>query len=591
MADAFERVCSELENQTGYRPRGGNNQRKGICPAHSDDKPSLSIRNDQKVGLVGVTCFAGCTFEQIVEALGLEPRDFRNNTNGHRVPTRRTPGAHQAPTDSRGGLGKELARYPYTDEAGNVLYYNVRFEPKDFRMAGPDGKVKRLPPGLVRVPYNLPKVLAAVAAGQTVYWVEGEKDVATLAGLDRVATTSAGGANSPVDPVWATYFNGADVVVVADRDKPGRDYARSVSRLLVNQANRVRLAEPAVPQPKSDVTDHLAAGYGLDQLDWQSMRSIRRVRWSVAEILATKPEPLRWVLPGVIPEGLTLLVGAPKAGKSWFNMNLMVALATGRPQEVFAWGQTIEPSPNLYLALEDPHRRVHDRLHKIIRGLDFPARQAGEIWLDLPPITEGGRDEIERWLERNPSCRAIMVDVLAKVRTAPESGGGLYQADYEAVGVLKDIADDYGIGVVVTHHDRKRTDEDFLNMVSGTKGITGAADTILYLKRERGSDDGTLQCESRDVEECTYVVQFVREQGRWHIIERKDPGSDTSAPEMSVIDQISQVILTRGETTQGDLAEILKIELQVVKRMCAQGESKGYLAQTVSGLWYVPKEV
>lgn len=588
MADAFERVCSELETQTGYRPRGGNTHRKGICPAHSDDKPSLSIRNDTRAGLVGVTCFAGCTFEQIAEALDLHSSDFRNNTNGH-TPTKRPSGAHPM-SAGNGHLGKELARYPYTDEAGNVLYYNIRFEPKDFRMAGPDGKTGRLAPGLVRVPYNLPKVLAAVAEGRTVYWVEGEKDVATLAALDRVATTSAGGANSPIDPLWATYFSGADVVVVADRDKPGRDYARSVSRILVNQANRVRLAEPAVPQLKSDVTDHLAAGYSLDQLDWQSMRSIRRVRWSVAELLSTKPEPLRWVLPGVIPEGLTLLVGAPKAGKSWFNMNLMVALATGRPQEVFGWGQTIEPSPNLYLALEDPHRRVHDRLNKVIRGLDFPAHTAGDIWLDLPSIADG-RAEIERWIEAHPTCRVVLVDVLAKVRTAPESGGGLYQADYEAVGVLKDIADTYGIGVVVTHHDRKRTDDDFLNMVSGTKGITGAADTILYLKRERGSDDGTLQCESRDVEECTYVVQFVREQGRWHILERKEPGSDTADPQMSVVDQISQVILARGETSQGELAEILKIDLQVVKRMCAQGESKGHLAQTSSGLWYVPKEV
>lgn len=586
MDDAFERICAKIEQQTGTKPRGGLNARKGLCPAHADEKASLSIRRDTKAGLVGLTCFAGCSFEDISTAMGLGPADFRMNGNGHK------PSRNGHAPISRGALGREIARYPYTDEAGNVLYYNIRFDPKDFRMAGPDGKMGRLPVDLVRVPYNLPKVVAAIREGQPIYWVEGEKDVATLAAAGITATTSAGGANSPIEPVWGNYFAGADVVVVQDRDRAGHGYGRSVARMLVNQAAKVRLAEPATPQPKSDITDHLAAGYRLDQLVWQSMRSVRRVRWTVSELLSTKPDPLRWVLPGIIPEGLTLLVGAPKAGKSWWNLNLMVALATGRPEEVFAWGQPIEPSPNLYLALEDPHRRLYDRLNKIIRGLDFPAKQAGEIWLDLPPIADGGRQEIERWLEANPTCRAIMVDVLAKVRTAPDGGGGgLYQADYEAVGALKEIADDYGIGVVVTHHDRKRTDEDFLNMVSGTKGITGAADTILYLKRERGGDEGTLQLDSRDVEDCTYVVQFVREQGRWHIIERKEPGSDTAAPEMSVIDQISQVLFARGETSQSDLAEILALEPQVIKRMCAQGESKGQLARTASGLWYVPKEV
>lgn len=582
MSDAFERICSELESRTGYTPRGSQTRRKGKCPSHEDENASLSIRDDLEKQVVGVTCFAGCKFEDIVTALGLQSGDFREGTRSPRTKT-----SDQQPVEA--SSGREVARYGYTDENGDPLYYNIRFEPKTFRMAGPDGVIKGLPKNLRRVPYNLPKVLAAVERGEMVYWVEGEKDVHRLDSMGICATTSAGGANSPMVGEWADFFRGASVVSVADKDKSGRAYARSVGRLLVNTVSNWRCVEPRVPQSKSDVSDHLDAGYSLDALVPVPMRSVRRTKWTVGAVLDTKPEPLNWVLPGVIPEGLSLLVGAPKAGKSWFNMNLLVSLATGRPDEVFTWGQPHEPTPSLYLALEDPHRRIHDRLIKVVSHTNFDSSNAGDIWLDLPPLRDGGKEEIERWLEANPTARCIMVDVLAKVRGQQDTSGGLYQADYEAVGALKEIADEYGIGVVVTHHDRKKTSEDFVDMVSGTKGVTGAADTILYLTRERGSTSGRLRCESRDVEECTYDMEFIKELGRWQIRDRLEAGSDTAEPKMNLPDQIQQIILARGESTLQDIARILDMDVRIVRRTAAQAQQEGQLGMTANGLWYIPE--
>jgi hypothetical protein len=600
----FEAICTAVEEQTGYPPKGSDTRKKGVCPAHEDTKPSLSIRWDAEKLVVGVTCWSGCTFDEIVKSLDLTKEDFRDKLPGARSGrrgasrTKRAPKATEADDEQTSGKRgapepgrNEVARYPYTDETGKVLYYNVRFEPKDFRMAGPDGQMKALPKNLRRVPYNLPKLLAAIEAGEVVYWVEGEKDVHSLAEKGVVATTSAGGGGTPPEPAWAALFEGAHLVVVGDKDKTGQKYAKNIAKLVVNEVASVRVAQAATPQAKSDVTDHLAAGYRLDQLDWQPMRSIRRTRWTMSDLMSTPPEPLRWALPGVIPEGLTLLVGAPKAGKSWFNLNLVTALTTGRPVEVFGWGQDLEPCPSLYLALEDPHRRVYDRMNQITRGLDFKAHRAGDVWLSLDPLHSGGRDEIERWLEKNPTARMIAVDVLAKVRDGDE-GQTMYQADYEAVGALKDIADDYGIGVVVTHHDRKKTDDDFVNMVSGTKGVTGAADTILYLERKRGSDEGTLKSESRDVESCTYKMQFVREFGRWQILERLDPDAEPSPnaePKMALADQISQVLMHRGESSLKDVAKVLDVPEATVKRAAADARENGALNQTSDGKWYVPK--
>jgi hypothetical protein len=598
VADRFAQICEVIETRTGKAPMSaGHNRVKALCPAHADDKPSLSVRKDEERGKIYARCFAGCSFNDIIEALDLTARDFNLSSNGNGQA--RTNGHRPAPAapertsgrKSKSEVGKEIERYAYTDEDDNPLYYNIRFEPKDFRLADKHGKRANLPKNQRWVPYRLSRVLQAVADGRTVYWVEGERDVHSLEAIGEVATTNAGGGNRPLEPEWAQYFEGADVVVVCDRDKTGQSYGRSVARMLINAVNSVRLSQSATPQVKSDVTDHLNAGYSPEQLEAVPMRSIRRTRWSLSAIMDTPPEPLRWVLPGVIPEGLTLLVGAPKVGKSWWNINLMAALGTGRPKDVFDWGQEIQPSDNLYLALEDPHRRIYSRMRQVMRGLHIPrGGLPGDVWLDLPAIEKNGKEEIEKWLDVHPSARAVLVDVLAKVRGGGNAESGLYQADYAAVSILKEIADDYGIGVIVTHHDRKKTSEDFLDMVSGTKGVTGAADTILYLTRERGSTEGLLRVESRDVEECQYKMLFVRETGRWNIMDREELGADTSRPRVELKDEIEQLLVTRGYATVSELSELLHRTPQEILTELQKSEQSGAVARKRDGGWHVPKQ-
>lgn len=583
MPNAFERICDAVRDSTGQEPKRSSTGAKGICPAHADDKASLSIRDTTPVG---VTCFAGCSFLDIRDALGLTNRDFRDPKEHPEI----EPEERHVDTRRKGNPGVELARYAYHDESGRPLYYNIRFDPKDFRMAGPDGKVGKLPANLVRVPYNLPAVIRAVRDGRRVYWVEGEKDVASLAARGEVGTTSAGGANAAIEESWAQWFKGADLVVVQDNDKVGGEYARKVARTLVNACAQVQLARPLVLDAKADLTDHFDAGHELADLVQVPMRGVRRTRFSFSTVLATEPPPLRWAIEGVIPEGLTLLVGAPKAGKSWWNMNIAVALTSGRPDDVFAWGQPAEPSPFLYLALEDPFRRVHTRLKKVLSSLTYNPATEGDIWLELPPINKGGKNEIEQWLDDHPTARCVMVDVLAKVRTTDNSDAGMYQADYESIGALKDIADSRGIAMVVTHHDRKKTSDDFLDNVSGTKGITGAADTILYLERKRGTDEGIMRCESRDVEECTYDLQFVREQGRWHIQSQSFGGeSDDSPAGASKADDLEMVLLARGPSTAEELAKHTGLDQVTVGTMLRKLKGEGK-ADRVAGKWELQRK-
>jgi len=81
------------------------------------------------------------------------------------------------------------------------------------------------PPGFVPVLYRLPEVRAAVADGQRVWLVEGEKDVHTAEALGEVATTNPDGGGIFLDAM-ADELVGAQVQVVLDLDETG--WARAV---------------------------------------------------------------------------------------------------------------------------------------------------------------------------------------------------------------------------------------------------------------------------------------------------------------------------------------------------------------------------
>lgn len=178
-----------------------------FCPCHNDGakRGRRSLHMTEKGGKVLLHCFAGCRYEDIVAALGLA-RERK-----------------QKPEDAE-------AVYRYVDENGRLLFEVCRFAGKRFRQRRPDGaggwtwnlKDTR------RVLYRLPEVLAAVREGRTVFIVEGEKDVESLAALSLVATTAPGGAGKWRQE-YAETLRGADVVILPDNDEPGRRHAEQVA--------------------------------------------------------------------------------------------------------------------------------------------------------------------------------------------------------------------------------------------------------------------------------------------------------------------------------------------------------------------------
>ncbi len=160
---------------------------------------------------------------------------------------------------------KVSAMYEYQDEEGQFLFAVERLVPKGFRQWRPDDNGGRIfnMNGIERMLYRLPQVIAAVKAGKWILVVEGEKDVTSLEGIDRIATTNVGGAGKWL-PQYNEVLRGAKVAIISDADDPGRRHALAVACELEGVAKEVRLYEPAPPH--KDVSDHLKAGLTIKQL-------------------------------------------------------------------------------------------------------------------------------------------------------------------------------------------------------------------------------------------------------------------------------------------------------------------------------------
>ncbi len=233
------------------------------------------------------------------------------------------------------------------------------------------------------------------------------------------------------------------------------------------------------------------------------------------ELLSKRFAPVRWAVPDILPEGVTILSGKAKLGKSWLALGLCVAVATGG----YALGnKPVEQGESLYLALEDNERRLQDRLITLLTGSSAP--DTLHLATEWPRFNDGGIGAVDAWLEDHPATRLVVVDTLKKVR--PRTGGNrnIYDVDYEALEPLVPLAAEHNTAVLVVHHNNKMVDpDDPFDSISGSTGLTGGVDGVLILNRERGQADAFLYVDGRDIKDqgelplkwdqqlCTWTLQ------------------------------------------------------------------------------------
>jgi RecA-family ATPase len=506
------------------------------CPCgrheNGDQNASLSIREGAD-GKVLLNCFAGGSIEGIASGLGLDMQDLF--LDKEQTVCKPSKASRVKVTAGFKEAAKSLvAEYDYTDANGKLLYQNVRYKlfdgSKTFqaRQPGSNGTpwLYKLE-GVQRVLYRLPEVLEAVALERTVYVVEGEKDVDRLRSFGLTATTSSSA--SSWRPEFAEVLTGADVVIVQDLDKAGDAYRDAIGSSLEDKAKRCRVVWLPVEWREShglDVSDWLDSGGTAEQLQqlvdaaplWRKGMGSKKgpiLQTITAAALQEKQfAKIRWAVPDLLPEGLTLLAGRPKQGKSWLAFAIGLGIALGG--RVLGKVQ-VEAGSVLYLALEDRERRLQERQAILMQGSQAPDKL--HFTTACPRLDSGGLEAIREWLDSYRDARLVIVDTLACIRPPAKKGGNLYAEDTQFIQSLKRIADDYSVSVLAVHHTRKAQADDPVDSISGTLGLGGAADGWLILQRKRGHDRATLSVDGRDIPNAQdMALQWHQDRASWELL-------------------------------------------------------------------------
>jgi hypothetical protein len=289
--------------------------------------------------------------------------------------------------------------------------------------------------------------------------------------------------------------------------------------------------------------------------------------------------PVRFVVQDILPVGLAILSAPPKVGKTWMDMGMSDDIAAGR---VFGGCKATSKGQVLLLDLEGNERRGQGRFRKL-RG-DAKAPEGLLIANRWHRMGQGGVEMIRQWADDHPDRKAVFIDVWAAFRPVRPRNADAYQHDFESVRGLQELAHELGIAIVIVHHNRKAQDADWLNEISGSQGIAGAADTIIIIRRDRAAVDAVLHVTGRDVEEQELALRFDKESCRWSII-----GDADEHRQHKTRQAIFGLLSAQGPMTPKQVADELGIPRNSVKSTMRRMREDGALRIVEAGKYACTK--
>lgn len=268
-----------------------------------------------------------------------------------------------------------------------------------------------------------------------------------------------------------------------------------------------------------------------------------------------------FVIPDILPEGLAVFAGRPKIGKSWA---MGEALKIARRKSV------------LYLALEDPPRRLQSRVRTIVGDRDAipPLLEFRTAW---PTLDKGGIDQLAEWLTAHPIASLVVIDTIGRVRPLRKMSEDQYLGDVGVWGPLQELASSFpGVAIVAVHHQRKGEAEDIVDTVLGSQGVAGTVDTVLVLKKSRSQADGELFVVGRDVEDTERALRF--DKGKW-----TDLGSAADYRGSKERRELLDLIAMAGPVTRRQIVSLTGKNYDAVKKLVQRALWDGVVKEIAGG--------
>lgn len=437
-----------------------NGQYKAICPAHRDKNASLSI--SEKNGRIAVYCHAGCSTESVLNATGLSMSDLFVKNN----------------TQLQYWQRDLIDMYDYYDASGKYAYSKLRYqrpgEDKFFRFGFVEnGKCDFKNITKERYLYNLKQVQEAIKRGETVFIVEGEKDVETMKKIGLTATTSGGAKTWTVEhgKEFAEFFRGAEVVILQDNDNAGKAMTENIIRDIKGICARYKVIIPSTVE-HGDVTDYLNDGHSkqdllsmIDAVAWEQKKSLL-VRAS--DVVQT---PTEWLwYPYIVSNNVNIFGGEAGTGKTW-NLMLLAAAITLQTQPEGMPGILKKRGNVLYIGGEDGNSDTASRLQSV--GANMKNVFLVEDRIDIMS------NVFLNLIDESKPVLVIIDPLLSYVGRKYNLSN--YADAREIFDYLRDVARTKNICMLLVIHPPKKDDYRLIHRFTGSGGFVDAARTVTYL--------------------------------------------------------------------------------------------------------------
>ena len=290
------------------------------------------------------------------------------------------------------------------------------------------------------------------------------------------------------------------------------------------------------------------------------------------------------VIEGLLNHGLTIFAGRPKIGKSWFTMQLAIAVAYGTAM----WGRREIDAPGkvAYFALEEGQSRTSARLQRLVNAANGADLARVEFLYRIPPLMGEGKQYLHNYLEQaRPTV--VIIDTLMAL-----CGGGnqnqrrdIVRDDYQEIQTLQRIAAEHQAAMVVVHHLRKHFGgTDPIDEVMGTTGTTAAADCIWTL--QKAENGATFKVKGREVEDQTLALRLELNQdppGWWLI------GEGETADMAGERQEIYDLLWEEGPQKPDPIAKKLGKNGASIRQLLRKMLKCDQLGKQSTGEYYVTK--
>ena len=190
---------------------------------------------------------------------------------------------------------------------------------------------------------------------------------------------------------------------------------------------------------------------------------------------------------------------------------------------------------------------------------------------EWPWLNHDGIQMLEEFLDEHPHTQLVVFDTLARVRPPMKSSANPYYEDYKTIAPLKAVADRYKLAIVLVHHFRTAEGADPYDAVSGSSGLTAAADATMLLTPQRQQMSASLALTGRTIREQELALEF-SEMGKWLLL-----GEVAEVRRSDFEREALNVLQEHGPLTPSQYAHLTGRKRDNVKNQLARMVSKNLL--------------